>query len=437
MIVTGSENSNNPKRGNKLFGKPSGSKGEISADESIQEILDYYNRELLSNSYRGSDYNLQKYLNDPDLSPHANGPHKNNSFFYTPVLKKDKALNNLNNKFNNNFNSQSSRVDKMKFAKIGMDVINSGKVLVNFNKPNGKFNKNNQIPKKNLVIDIDDVDKEDLFNKNSPIKHINSSNKRSKSYQIKNKNFPKKDDKKTTNIHSGGSISPKAISRSPFKNKLDENFENSVNFLCDLSLDNFSFINHLKLFECHMEIDPIIETLSTSKSAKQTENSTSKLITLLNKYFTILRETYNPHSYSAYTYTYTSSLNQNLDSFFIYQNLNTSYQRLIKLQILIMTIFIISVTQLNVEASLKSHMRKVFTNLNQGMVLMFENFIMEESTINYSEIITKNLDIDFFDKFNKMCKVYKSIQGVRNSDLLSIINKNIDGVIISVKQIIK
>ena len=57
---------------------------------------------------------------------------------------------------------------------------------------------------------------------------------------------------------------------------------------------------------------------------------------------------------------------------------------------------------------------------------IFETFIIEEINLNYPELITINLRPDFNDHYNKLHKVQKFMTNYKNSELISLITKNLE-----------
>ncbi len=74
----------------------------------------------------------------------------------------------------------------------------------------------------------------------------------------------------------------------------------------------------------------------------------------------------------------------------------------------------------------KNHFNKIIKELSNPLFNFLELFIHDEININYPDIIKSKLRLNFEERFNKLYLENKVNKGYKNSELLSIINKNID-----------
>ncbi len=128
--------------------------------------------------------------------------------------------------------------------------------------------------------------------------------------------------------------------------------------------------------------------------------------------------------------------NNIIDNFFLYSILNQTFHKIIKLQICLYSSIIITMSQLglyDLGNMLKNHFSKIIKEISITVFNFFENFIHEEININYPEIISKNLRVDFNSRYNKLLFDHKINKIYKNSELISLINKNIEKCINSLK----
>ena len=96
---------------------------------------------------------------------------------------------------------------------------------------------------------------------------------------------------------------------------------------------------------------------------------------------------------------------------------------------LIFSSLLVTLSQLGlyeINAMIKNHFHKIIKELSNPLFNLFELFIHEEININYPDMIKSNLRSDFNERFNKLYLENKINKGYKNSELLSMINKNID-----------
>jgi Dullard-like phosphatase family protein len=109
--------------------------------------------------------------------------------------------------------------------------------------------------------------------------------------------------------------------------------------------------------------------------------------------------------------------------------MNNLFHKSIKVQMLIFSSLLVTLNQLGlyeISSMIKNHFHKIIKELANPILNLFELFIHEELNINYPDMIKTNLRTDFNDRFNKLYIENKISKGYKNSEILSMINKNID-----------
>ena len=217
----------------------------------------------------------------------------------------------------------------------------------------------------------------------------------------------------------------KIISNNNNNNYSLSEIDNSVNFLKDFSNESNTFINFLKLIQNHMDIEIMIDNALGGNGNNMfrrkanvviTNDINFKLSKLINNYFNLISSIYINNS------------NVN-DNFFLFPYINNILHKCIKVQMLIFSSLLVTLNQLGIyeiNAMVKNHFHKIIKELSNPLFNLFELFIHDEININYPDIIKSNLRLDFEERFNKLYLENKVNKGYKNSELLSIINKNID-----------
>ena len=226
-----------------------------------------------------------------------------------------------------------------------------------------------------------------------------------------------------------------------FNTKDLENIDISMNFLKDLSNNNNTFIAFLQLIQTHMDIELLLDSTENNgnnyfrRKAVNTINNDKifKLTNLLNTYFNTL----------SLIYTKNSNLPNNnqakvvpIDNFFLYQSINVIFHKCIKIQICLFCSILVTLSQLGqyeINTMIKNHFHQIIKELTNPLLNIFETFIKEEINLNYPELITINLRPDFNDHYNKLHKIQKFTQNYKNSELISLISKNLDKCVNSMK----
>jgi hypothetical protein len=351
-----------------------------------------------------------------------------------------------------------SQNKKMNFSKIGIDVINSNRVLMNFNKKNylgsGYVNRHVKSDSRKATLKQNNIIiKEAEVKENLPVTNANSQN----SSVISENNF---DDKKNNSINLSLSkemkisnsltnlsiINEKStinntkkrikISNDNLKlnllNKISDenmNLDNCVNFLRDLNSDGCedqSFINHLKLFESFLEVEFSLDNyggITTASSYYPPGAKRPNHLFCLRRFFGILREEYFKNK----------NPSQSCD-FFLFESLNKLYQKSLKLQIILFTVYFVCSTHIILDSTVKSNIKKLMVSLTTPVINIFELFIYNQVLLNYSEIFSKDLKVEFGEKYTKVYKNYKMSKTGKLSDMITVLNKNLESLSLNIKQ---
>ena len=233
--------------------------------------------------------------------------------------------------------------------------------------------------------------------------------------------------KELINSSSNQNINPKNNNNKNNNNNSLSSIDNSVTFLRDFSNEPNNFILFLKLIQNHMDIVIAIDNALGGNRNNAFRRKTNITITnetifklgkLVNNYFNIFSSIYSNNN----------NINVN-DNFFLFQHINIIFHKCIKVQILILSALLIILNQLSIyeiTSMLKNHFQKILRELTNPLLNIFELFIHEDLNINYPDTINTNLRTDFISRFNKLYAENKINKGYKNSELLSMINKNID-----------
>jgi hypothetical protein len=352
----------------------------------------------------------------------------------------------------------TSQNKKLNFSKIGIDVLNSNRVLMNFNKKNylgsSYINRHIRVSdsrkptiKQNNII-IKDAEKKESGTvsggnsvNTSVISEINIEDKKNNSANLSLSKEIKIDNSlsylSTINEKTTGSRRKNIISNDNLKlnllNKITDenlNLDNCVNFLRDLNneggLDNQSFVNHLRLFESYLEVEFSMDIYSGNSSASvyfPPGGKRPSLLFSLKKYFSILKEEYGRNKNS-----------QSCSEFFLFESLNKLYLKSLKLQIILLSVFFVCSTHVILDTNIKTQIKKLMVSLTGPVVNIFELFIYNQVLLNYNEIIAKELKVDFGEKYSKVYKNYRLGRMVKLSDTVVVLNKNLESLSVAIKQ---
>ena len=342
------------------------------------------------------------------------------------------------------------------FSSLGSNIIKDKKplkrdrtqiMLLNNN------NNNNILPQINNITNINIHIYQNNNNQNYPINNNNNINSNRKKIKLKgnikvNSTFNKGDSANSTlpisipdnfnsisndvsrnlvNSNSNQNITNRKINNNIInKNNNLSSVDNSVNFLRDFSNEPNTFILFLKLIQNHMDIEIAIDNIVGGNrnnvfrrklNVVITNETIFRLSKLINNYFNIISTIYCNN---------TPIVN---DNFFLFQYMNNLFHKCIKVQMLIFSSLLVTLSQLGlyeISSMIKNHFHKIIKELTNPLLNLFELFIHEELNINYPDMIKANLRTDFNDRFNKLYIENKISKGYKNSELLSMINKNID-----------
>ena len=228
------------------------------------------------------------------------------------------------------------------------------------------------------------------------------------------------------------------------KNLNDNNLENidiSMNFLKDLSNNTTNFVIFLQLIQTHMDIEILLDNIENNGNNNHMRRKVSSIINsdkiiklnnLLNTYFNTLSLVYIKKD----NVPVASPTKAPIDNFFLYQSINIIFHKCVKIQICLFFFFLITLSQLGtyeISSMIKNHFHQIIKELLNPLLNIFDTFIKEEINLNYPELITINLRPDFNDHFNKLHKIQKFTSNLKNSELISLISKNLDKCVNSMK----
>ena len=374
-----------------------------------------------------------------------------------------------NSLINNNLkNNQIKTTSSSLIGNAGMAILNSyGK---RSNNTLGYSNKNNDKNKKSIKGNIkiipsnsSSITNKSTSNSLSSIDSmiinnnniLNKANSRGISQNKYNSNNNRYSNNSLPEISKAGrSIS--MAKKSPLENNLNnllkeenninnnhiENIDISMNFLKDLSNNTTNFVFFLQLIQTHMDIQLLLDNLENNGSNNHFRRKISSIINsdkiiklnnLLNKYFNTLSLIYSKNENVPIPNPQTKTP---LDNFFLYQSINIIFHKSLKIQICLFCSMLITLSQLGsyeISLMIKNHFHQIAKDLLNSLLNIFDTFIKEEINLNYPELITINLRPDFNDHFNKLHKIQKFTNNLKNSELISLISKNLDKCVNSIK----
>ena len=421
----------------KLFSKSYNNSLNDEFNKNVQEIMDLYNKNNLKNKNITNKNNITI-----DYPKHYSPTYR--SPVYLPSINSNyKKINqSQNKKINNSINEGSL------FSNIGNKIINEKKSLKRENTEimilNNENNNENMLPQINNITNIN-IHIYQNGNQNFSINNNVAANRKKMKLKgnIKiNSTFNKgksnsnyltnsiSDEFNSNDISKGLNKNANLTTRKIISNNNNNNYslseiDNSVNFLKDFSNESNTFINFLKLIQNHMDIEIMIDNALGGNGNNMfrrkanvviTNDINFKLSKLINNYFNLISSIYINNS------------NVN-DNFFLFPYINNILHKCIKVQMLIFSSLLVTLNQLGIyeiNAMVKNHFHKIIKELSNPLFNLFELFIHDEININYPDIIKSNLRLDFEERFNKLYLENKVNKGYKNSELLSIINKNID-----------
>ena len=351
-------------------------------------------------------------------------------------------FNNLNQKKTNNISLFSNKTEKNKKSiKGNIKIIPSTNKGIYTTKSSNNTNQMSAIG--SMIINSNN---NNIINNKAPYRGV-SQNKYGNNRYIGNNSLPE--------INRGGRSISMTKKLSGLENNLNnllkeennindnkiENIDISMNFLKDLSNNTTNFVSFLKLIQSHMDITLFFENLENNgnnhfKRKLNYSISNDKIIklhNLLNNYFNILSSIYGKNENEPIP----SPMAKNfLDNFFLYQSINVIFHKCIKIQICLFCSILITLSQLGsyeISSMIKNHFNQITKELLNPLLNIFDTFIKEEINLNYPELITINLRPDFNEHFNKFHKIQKYTQNLKNSELITLISKNLDKCVNSMK----
>ena len=221
-----------------------------------------------------------------------------------------------------------------------------------------------------------------------------------------------------------------------------ENIDISMNFLKDLSNNTTNFIIFLQIIQNHMDIELLLDNFDNNGNNNNfrrklmnniNNDKIIKLNNLLNTYFNTLSLIYVKNENIPIP---NPSTKIPIDNFFLYQSINIIFHKCIKIQICLFCSILITLSQLGtfeISTMIKNHFHQITKEILNSLLNIFDTFIKEEINLNYPELITLNLRPDFNEHFNKLHKIQKFTHNLKNSELISLISKNLDKCVNSMK----
>ena len=421
----------------KLFSKSYNNSLNDEFNKNVQEIMDLYNKNNLKNKNITNKNNITI-----DYPKHYSPTYRSPAYLPSINSNYKKINQSQNKKINNSINEGSL------FSNIGNKIINEKKSLKRENTEimilNNENNNENMLPQINNITNIN-IHIYQNGNQNFSINNNVAANRKKMKLKgnIKiNSTFNKgksnsnyltnsiSDEFNSNDISKGLNKNANLTTRKIISNNNNNNYslseiDNSVNFLKDFSNESNTFINFLKLIQNHMDIEIMIDNALGGNGNNMfrrkanvviTNDINFKLSKLINNYFNLISSIYINNS------------NVN-DNFFLFPYINNILHKCIKVQMLIFSSLLVTLNQLGIyeiNAMVKNHFHKIIKELSNPLFNLFELFIHDEININYPDIIKSNLRLDFEERFNKLYLENKVNKGYKNSELLSIINKNID-----------
>ena len=432
-----------------------------SSDKNIENIskndLTAKNASVISELNNYTNLPPNSFLNDNNIN-------SNNISYQNALFKTKQTI------ANENFSSSF-------ISKAGLSIINSNNSNINQKKVNNLSNflsKNNDKNKKTIKGNIK------ILSPNSPniskfSNKITNNSMSSVGSLIMNNNNNISTNKKTSRVVSQNKISNNRYignnslpdinkNRSISMNKKNigadnnlnillkeeknindnhiENIDISMNFLKDLSNNTTNFVSFLKLIQAHMDIELLFENTENNgnnlfkRKLMNTINNDKiiKLNKLLNAYFNILSSIYLKNENIPIPSTWPNS--SPIDNFFLYQSINVIFHKSIKIQICLFCAVLITLTQLSIydiNTMFKNHFHQIIKDTLSPLLIIFDAFIKEEINLNYPELISINLRPDFNEHYNNLHKMPKYMNNCKNSELITLISKNLDKCVNSIK----
>jgi len=217
-----------------------------------------------------------------------------------------------------------------------------------------------------------------------------------------------------------------------------EEIDNHSFYLRDLGFNSTILVRILQLIEVHMNIELLLYIIDNYNKFDMIDDELYlELINSLNTYFNTIYLIYNEYN-SKNTNTIFQNNGQNkadyIDNFFLYQSLNYILHKTIKIQICFFTsIFFILKYLPNYNTLINNLCYQIIKDISNPLFSLFQNFMKEEINAKFPELITSNLEPDFYDQFNKVHKIQAYTKNLKKSEIIILILKQLDKCINMVK----
>ena len=306
------------------------------------------------------------------------------------------------NSINKNFSSNNSKV----FTKIGNDII-EGKNILN-NEPKKKLEKKNMMrgmsnPKKkrksinnkyNALSNIKEVINNLMEVTKEPIIPIDT-----------NLNLPMQEEN-NKNIKNNNNI---IINNENRINNINVEKENQIN----KDIDEKIMEIHFKLWEI------MVNTELHAENKLGLGNQIKKILNLMETDFV------------------PNNLNNNkiILDIFIQNQLNFSYNKIIKIFFILITYIKFLLLDFNFETTIKSNIKRLVSLINENFLLILSNQVFVKEPLQDNNSCSK-LQKDFFESYSKLIKQKKIKKNYKEqlTTFCNNINKNLEIVISTVKQ---
>jgi hypothetical protein len=299
-----------------------------------------------------------------------------------------------------------------------------------------KFEKN-----KTKILNLSNVLKEKISNSYSNATNPNYNSSNSNYYLIQNEKRSGKINDFITNSNS--QILNENVNFN-YNNNISTNFNihdystvgqvKNFNYFMNEFSKKSSFLNHLKMFEINLDLDDGINNYNNSNlydnyylnSHIKTLNK-SHLFADLRRYFQIVKKEFNTNPISS-----ESPKRYDFD-FFIDENINLLYEKLTKLQMIVMAILFVFFKNLNIDDFLKVHIRKLCSCLIYPMINFYECFVINQPHVTNDHSISSYMSQNFREKYRKIYKFNRMNRYFSTKDNIFFLNKFTDELIVLIK----
>ena len=207
-----------------------------------------------------------------------------------------------------------------------------------------------------------------------------------------------------------------------FNYKELEDIDNHTFFLRNLRYNNTILAIFLQLIEAHMNIELLLNKINNFENINN-ENYDDIFLGLYNLVIAYFKKLYLLYDY----YNNKNSNTVHLDNFFLYQSLNYIFYKAIKIQICFFSLILVILSQSeNYNTFINNNFCKIIKDISNPLFSIFKNFIQEEINSKYPELIINNLMPDFKENFNKLHKIQKFTQTLKHSEIIILIQKQLN-----------